>query len=347
MHTVLVADLDTIIARLGDNAAQFAGKTIVVVGGSGFLGQQFVGVFARLNETVLEQPCEVIAIDSLITGAAKRPEGEHVRFIEHDIRERLDISEKVNFVIHAAGVASPVYYRQYPIETIEVSTLGTRTILELAKQHGARSLYFSSSEIYGDPDAAHLPTPEHYRGNVACLGPRACYDESKRLGETLCYIHARYFDTHVSIVRPFNVYGPGMRENDFRVLPNFAKAIKTGGPLTVYASGKQTRTYCYGVDALTGFLLTLLKGRAGEAYNIGTSGPEISVLQLADILERVHGKELPRTFIDYPDTYPGDEPQRRCPDLEKARRELGYRPEVSIEDGLRRYLDWALDVYTG
>ena len=158
------------------------------------------------------------------------------------------------------------------------------------------------------------------------------------MGETLCYIHARYFETQVSIVRTFNIYGPHMRENDFRVLHNFAKAIKMGEPLAVYASGKQTRTHCYSVDAMTGFFLALLKGRAGEAYNIGTSGTEISVLQLADLLEQVHGKAIARTFIDYPDAYPADEPQRRSPDLEKSRHELGYKPKIAIEDGLRRYL---------
>ena len=346
MHSLLAEDFAAVADRLGDNGAAFSGRTVGVVGASGFLGQQFVGSFTELNRR-LPRPIEVIGVDSLITGVRNRQvlEDEHLRFVEHDIREPLELEAAPDFVVHAAGVASPVYYRQFPIETIEVATLGTRNVLELAQAHGARALYFSSSEIYGDPDTANIPTPETYRGNVACLGPRACYDESKRMGETLCYIHARYFATQVAIVRPFNVYGPGMRENDYRVLPNFAKAIQSGEALTVYASGRQTRTYCYSVDAMTGFLLALLHGRVGEAYNIGAAGPEISVVQLAEILEAVHGKPLARTFTDYPDTYPADEPQRRCPDLEKARRELGYKPEVTIEQGLERYLRWATEVY--
>jgi UDP-glucuronate decarboxylase len=338
-------DLESIATRLQPAADAFAGKTVMVVGASGYLGQMFVGVLKNLNASYLSSPCEIVALDSFITGDRLKPTGEHVRFIEHDIREPLDPGTPIDFVVHAAGVASPAYYRQFPIETIEVSTLGTRSLLELAREHGARALYLSSSEIYGDPDSANVPTHEGYRGNVACLGPRACYDESKRMGETLCYIHARNFDTHVSIVRPFNVFGPGMRENDFRVLPNFAKSIRTGEPLTLYASGRQTRTYCYGVDAMTGFFLALLHGRAGEPYNIGSAGPEISVIQLADLLESIHGEPLQRTFIDYPDTYPGDEPQRRCPDIEKARRELGYKPQVSIEEGLKRYLKWSLSAH--
>jgi len=345
MHEFFEQDLGSIARRLQPAADGFAGKSVMVVGASGYLGQMFVGVLKKLNESYLSSPCEIVALDSFITGDRVKPEGDHVRFLEHDIREPLDSCSQVDFVVHAAGLASPVYYRQFPIETIEASTLGTRSVLELAKKQGARALYFSSSEIYGDPDPANLPTNESYRGNVACLGPRACYDESKRMGETLCYIHARYFETHVSIVRPFNVFGPGMRENDYRVLPNFAKAIRSGEPLTLYASGRQTRTYCYGVDAMTGFFLALLHGRSGEPYNIGAPGPEISAMQLADLLEKVHGEPLERTFIDYPDTYPADEPQRRCPDIEKARRELGYKPQVSLEDGLERYLAWSLAAY--
>ncbi|MEM7406261.1 MAG: NAD-dependent epimerase/dehydratase family protein [Pseudomonadota bacterium] len=345
-NSILRDDLMAVVGRLGDAADAFSGKTIMIVGASGFLGQQFVQLFETLGRDVLDEPCRIIAADSLITGAVAHSDSAHLRFLEHDIREPFQSDEEIHFLVHAAGVASPVYYRRFPVETIEVATLGTRNVLQLAQRNGARALYFSSSEIYGDPDAANIPTPESYRGNVACLGPRACYDESKRMGETMCYVHARYFETQVSIVRPFNVYGPGMRDNDYRVLPNFAKAILTNSPLTLYASGQQTRTYCYSVDAMTGFMLALLRGRAGEAYNIGASGPEVSVIQLADLLESVHGSTLQRTYIDYPDTYPADEPQRRCPELEKARRELGYRPQVALEDGLARYLTWAADAYT-
>ncbi|NKC14140.1 MAG: NAD-dependent epimerase/dehydratase family protein [Gammaproteobacteria bacterium] len=350
MHPIYDEDLARIAQRLAGQAQMFSGKRILIVGAMGFLGQLFRGVFAKLNDGILASPCSVLTVDSFIT-ASDSPSAEHPAagetFFRHDIREPLSFDETVDFVVHAAGVASPFYYRKFPVETIEVATLGTRNILELTRAHGARMLYFSSSEIYGDPDADNIPTREEYRGNVACLGPRACYDESKRMGETLCYIHANYFDTEVSIVRPFNVYGPGMRENDYRVLPNFANAIKAGQPLTIYASGRQTRTYCYTVDAMSGFLLALLQGRASEPYNIGTSGPEISVRELAGIVEAASGSRLERTYRDYPDSYPADEPQRRCPELGKARRELGYKPEVRIEEGVKRYLAWAAENYTG
>lgn len=348
MHPIYDEDLSRIAHRLGSDAQIFSGKRVLIIGGMGFLGQLFRGIFDQLNQGILSDPCSVVTVDSFITGDPKgHRSSEGVEFIRHDIREPIEIADKVDFVIHAAGVASPHYYRKFPVETIEVTTLGTRNILALAREHKSRVLYFSSSEIYGDPDADNVPTREDYRGNVACLGPRACYDESKRMGETMCYIHAQYFETDVSIVRPFNVYGPGMRENDYRVLPNFATALKAGQPLTIYASGRQTRTYCYTVDAMSGFMLALIKGRPGEAYNIGTSGPEISVQELADLIEEVRGERLKRTYMDYPDTYPADEPQRRCPDLGKSRRELGYKPEVSINEGLKRYFDWTADIYTG
>lgn len=349
MHSIIEQDIDRIAERLAPHVGPLAGKTVLLVGGMGFLGQNFRLVFDRLNKNTLGSPCRIIAVDSMITSAGShshRIDDSHV-FLHHDIREPLNLDEKIDYVIHCAGVASPYYYRRFPVETIEVATLGTKNTLEIGRQHGARILYFSSSEIYGDPIAAAIPTREDYKGNVSCLGPRACYDESKRMGETMCYIYSQYFETHASIVRPFNIYGPGMRENDYRVLPNFASAIRAGRPLPIYSNGRQTRTYCYLVDAMVGFTLALLKGRSGEPYNIGNPEPEVSVNQLADILDEVLGRQIERRRLDYPDTYPGDEPQRRCPDISKAVEELGHRPEVGLYDGLKRFLAWTEDTYAG
>ncbi len=152
---------------------------------------------------------------------------------------------------------------------------GTKNMLDLARTNGAKLLFFSWSEIYGDPDSAHVPTPESYRGNVSCLGPRACYDKSKRLGETLCRIYQQRYGVHTNIVRPFNVFGTGMQERDYRVLPNFASQIAGGRPLTVYGTGRQTRTYCYLSDAIVGFTLAMLRGVPGEPYNVGNPKPEL------------------------------------------------------------------------
>ncbi|MGH2670680.1 MAG: NAD-dependent epimerase/dehydratase family protein, partial [bacterium] len=215
------------------------------------------------------------------------------RFLEHDIITPLALDEPVDYVIQAAGIASPYYYRKYPLETLEVATVGTRRMLEFGLQHPLKGfLFFSSSEIYGDPDPRHVPTPESYRGNISCLGPRACYDESKRLGETLCQIFHERHGVPATIVRPFNVYGPGMQETDYRVLPNFAGRILKQEPLHIYGSGVQTRTFCYVTDAVAGFLKVLLRGRRGEAYNIGNPVPEVSMLDLAKTLEDVVGRPL-------------------------------------------------------
>jgi UDP-glucuronate decarboxylase len=220
-------------------------------------------------------------------------------------------------------------------------------MLELAHRHHARLTFFSSSEIYGDPDAVHVPTPESYRGQVSCQGPRACYDESKRVGETLCYIFHEKHGVATTVIRPFNVFGPGMQETDYRVLPNFASRIKSGKPLNIYGKGSQTRTFCYVTDAMVGFMLVILKGVPGESYNIGNPDPEISMLDLAGRVESVIGRPIARNIIEYPDSYPADEPNRRCPDIRKARLQLGYAAQVKLDEGLRRFLGWSQQTYVG
>ena len=346
----LRSDIVEISGRLGKEARQFSGKTVVVAGGCGFLGRYFTAVFTHLSESVLKKPCRLLVVDNFITsGEAGSKPGPvpHGRFIRHDISKPLRAGAKVDYILQAAGIASPFYYRAYPLETLEAAIGGTKNMLELARKDGARLLFFSSSEIYGDPDAKHVPTAESYRGNVACLGPRSCYDESKRLGETLCYIYHNHYGTHAAMVRPFNVYGPGMQERDYRVLPNFASRIKAGRPLRLYGSGRQTRTFCYVTDAITGFLLTLLRGAPGEAYNIGNPVPEVSMLDLLKHTEYALGQPVKHTLVEYPDSYPADEPMRRCPDITKARLQLGYEPRVSLGEGLKRFFGWTQAHFTG
>ncbi|MBI2586286.1 MAG: NAD-dependent epimerase/dehydratase family protein, partial [Rhodospirillales bacterium] len=188
-HSLLSSDIREIADAFGDKVKAFAGRTVMLTGGRGFLGRYFTELFVHLNGAVLQTPVRLVVVDNLITAG---PEGAEVddrpgvTFIKHDVIEPLDWKDDLDFVIHAAGIASPFYYRAYPLETLEVATAGTKNMLTLAHRHGARFAFFSSSEIYGDPDPTHVPTPESYRGNVAAQGPRACYDESKRVGETLC-----------------------------------------------------------------------------------------------------------------------------------------------------------------
>ncbi len=351
MQHCLESDIQEIAGRLEAQAPKLSGTTVLLCGGAGFLGRYFTSVLSHLNERVLERPCRIIVCDNLITSGSLgngMMEMKHLRFIPHNIIEPFKIDEPIDYVIQAAGIASPYYYRKYPLETLEAATVGTKQALLLGLDHRLKGfLFFSSSEIYGDPDAKHVPTPESYRGNISCTGQRACYDESKRLGETMCTVFHELYGIPTRVVRPFNVFGPGMDEADYRVLPNFASRIAAGRPLQIYGSGTQTRTFCYVTDAIVGFMQVLLEGTPGQSYNIGNPVPEISMLELAKILGDIAGRPLPVQMIEYPDTYPADEPQRRCPDINKAARQLKYKATVPLEEGLRRFLSWTRDAYTG
>jgi UDP-glucuronate decarboxylase len=348
---MLQSDIHEIADRLKEASAPLAGKTILLTGGRGFLGRYFTRALVRLNETALKKtPCKIIVLDNLITAGQEGSKAEkfpHCKIIKHNIIKPFKLTAKVDYILHAAGIASPFYYRAYPLQTLEVATAGTKNMLEAARKYQARVIFFSSSEIYGDPDPRYVPIQESYRGNVSCQGPRACYDESKRLGETLCYIFHELYGVSVSTVRPFNVFGPGMQERDYRVLPNFASRIKGNLPLHIYGTGNQTRTFCYITDAIVGFMLALIKGVPGEAYNIGNPEPELSMVALADRIEKVLKRKVPRILSQYPDSYPADEPLRRCPDIRKARLQIGYEPQVDFHEGLRRFFAWTDSVYTG
>ncbi len=336
-------DIEEIAHGLEDISEKLSGKTTLITGGRGFLGRYFIETFNYLNKNVLNKPIKTIALDNLITSGAagsEIPSYENVEFINHNVINPFKTKEKLDFIIHAAGIASPFYYRAFPIETLEVAINGTRNMLELAKHHKSRFTFFSSSEIYGDPDAKNVPIQESYKGNVSCQGPRACYDESKRVGETLCYIYHSLEGTKTNVIRPFNVYGPGMQENDYRVLPNFASQIKKGKSLKIYGSGNQTRTFCYVTDAIQGFLRVITSGIPGEPYNIGNVSPEISIMDLVKKIMAISNNPINYDVIDYPDSYPADEPNRRAPDIKKAKVQLGYIPKVSLDEGLKRFLKW-------
>lgn len=344
----LKADIEEIVDRLGNRVQNFSGKNILLCGGNGFLGKYFVDIFIYLNNHVLNKPCLVSVVDNFIVSSegSVSKTTSNIRFLHLDVCDSSIIdSDSKDYIIHTAGIASPVLYRKYPLQTIEVSTVGTKNLLELAKKSGSRFLFFSSSEIYGDPNPKYIPTPETYCGNVSCLGPRACYDESKRLGETITNVYFNLYNVPVNIVRPFNIYGPGMKSNDFRVLPNFASCIFKEIPLQVYGSGNQTRTYCYVTDAMVGFLKVLLEGKSGEVYNIGNDKPEVSVFGLVNEMEKVLSRKLTVIKNGYPKSYPSVEPNRRCPDISKAKRELDYVPKVDLRNGLKRFLGWTKEYY--
>ncbi|HEY4499067.1 MAG TPA: NAD-dependent epimerase/dehydratase family protein [Candidatus Paceibacterota bacterium] len=342
---IIQEDIKTIADTLGDRTRAFSGKTVLLSGGAGFLGSYFRGVFDYLNKNVLDTPVTVISLDNYITGSEESFIGEvdpqYIRSQRHDIREPFSTNEPVDYIIHAAGIASPVYYKKYPIETIESAIYGAKHLLELARKKNVISfLFFSSSEIYGDPSPGAIPTPETYKGHVSSIGPRSCYDESKRLTETLCVTYHTIYNTPIKIVRPFNVYGPGMKTNDHRVMPTFIARGLQGQNLPVHGHGNQTRTFCYITDAIDGFLRVLLSDRNGEVYNIGIGDEEINMATLAQTVAEALDNGIKVEMIEYPDTYPADEPNRRCPDITKARTHLGYEPRVDLKTGLSRSIRW-------
>lgn len=322
-----------------------SGSRLLLTGAAGFLGRHFIDVFVHANNHLLRTPIEVTAVDNYVLGGSSPPDSPNIHRLNHDVRNPLsDSLGSFDYVLHAAGIASPFHYRARPMETLEVSISGTRNTLDLAERSKARHLFFSSSEVYGDPDPAHVPMMESYRGNVSTQGPRACYDEGKRVGETLSYIYHEYRQVQTNVVRPFNVYGPGIAQDDYRVMPAFALAALRGEPLRVFGSGSQTRTFCYVTDALVGFILIAARGVPGQAYNIGNPRPEMSMLELAEIFH-AFSPESKVHVVEYPDSYPADEPMRRVPDIQKARIQLGYEPLVSLEEGVERFMAWASKAY--
>jgi dTDP-glucose 4,6-dehydratase/UDP-glucuronate decarboxylase len=349
-QTWLDEDWRRMADTLGERVERFAGKRILVTGAAGFLGFGFLHFLSYLDRTFSGRDrMSVVAADNYIRGCprwliALTDVNPNLKLVKHDITQpwHYPADGPFDFIIHGASIASPKVYRQYPLETLDTNVSGLRHMLDLAKSHGSESiLYFSSSEIYGDPPAAEIPTREVYRGNVSCIGPRACYDESKRLGETLCYLYARQHNVPAKIVRPFNNYGPGLRLADGRVLPDFCRDVLGDRDIILRSDGSPTRTFCYVSDALTGYLLVLLSPHHAEPFNIGSEAPEVSMRELAEMLLKTAGSH--RKVIHKPSEeadYLTDNPNRRCPNLEKARTLLGYAPRVGLELGLKRLLEW-------
>ena len=346
---LLDSDISEIVDRI-KNKGKLEGRTVLMSGAKGFLGRYFLEVFKKMNQEYFENPVKIIALDNLITSGvigSKTIEDPNIEFVNFDVTKKIKIEQNLDYVIHAAGIASPHYYRIYPLETLDVAINGTKNMLNLAKENNSRFVFFSSSEIYGDPNAENVPTSEEYRGNVSTLGARSCYDEGKRVGETLCYVFQNNFGVHTNIVRPFNFYGPGMQEKDYRVLPNFASRIKSKDPLKIYGHGKQTRTFCYITDAIVGLFNVILDGKKGEVYNIGNPNPEISMIELVHKIRKVLNEKIPYEIIDYPETYPSEEPNRRCPNIQKAIEQLNYEPKITLDEGLKRFLQWTDENYEG
>jgi len=347
MHNIIKEDCRNIIQHLGDLVQHFEGANVLITGHQGFLGANFLMLLHTMNEEVLEQKMKITCIDNRIVDLEDLTEElmDSVRVLYGDALEKMP-DESFDYIFHCAGIASPTYYRKFPLETIHVNAISYWNMLQKIDTSRLKGLlYFSTSEIYGDPDAAHIPTQEDYRGNVSCTGPRACYDESKRLGETISVSFAEQHGIPVKIVRPFNVYGPLMRLGDKRVIPDFVKFAYEEQAIRMYSDGSPTRAFCYTSDAIEGFTRALLIGKPGRSYNIGNDTQETSMLELAEMVSDNVGGVKVTTAESEDKDYLTDNPQRRLPNLERAREELGYSPKVNVDEGLKRIINWYQDTY--
>jgi dTDP-glucose 4,6-dehydratase len=301
----------------------------VITGGAGFLG-------SHLCDRFLAEGWEVLAIDNLVTGAAAnlRHLAGNARFsmMQHDVSRHITIDGPVDYVLNFASPASPVDYLKLPIQTLKVGALGTHNTLGLALAKKAKYFLASTSECYGDP--AVTPQPETYWGNVNPIGPRGVYDEAKRFAEAMVMAYHRYHGVDTRIVRIFNTYGPRMRLNDGRALPNFVYQALTGQAITVYGDGRQTRSFCYVSDLIEG-IWRLAQSEEHEPTNIGNP-QEITILEFAERIRALLGVATPIIF----NPLPQDDPKQRCPDIRKARRVLQWEPKVNLEEGLRVTLEY-------
>ena len=340
-HAILHEDFDGLIDRLGTRLVCLYDSTILVTGCYGFIGSYVVDFFAYLNDRLAPSDrIKIIGLDNFLVGDQERlahlSRRADIGLYDWDIAapyHALPRFVRPYWILNFAGVASPIIYKKYPIETLRVAIHGTWNLLDYIATNGhvCGMLHMSSSEVYGDSDI--LPTPESYVGRVPFLGPRSCYDSSKQLSETLC---KTYVDTHginVKVCRPFNIYGPG-HKNDGRIIPQLMDAVLNDKPLTIYGDGKATRSYCYVADAVAQMLAVLIDGVPGKPYNVGDDGSEVSLIELVELAQQRFGGR-PRVEFTVDELQTRDAPSRRRPDITQVRELIG-EPMLSLADGLER-----------
>ncbi len=304
-------------------------KKVLITGGAGFIG-------SHLCERLIKEGYRVICMDNLITG--KKENISHLlnnpnfKFIQHDVSKYINIEEDLDYILHFASPASPIDYQLYPIQTLKVGSLGTHNTLGLAKAKKAKYLLASTSEVYGDPLVN--PQKEDYWGNVNCVGPRGVYDEAKRFAEAITLAYHRTHKIDTKIARIFNTFGERMRKDDGRAVPNFITQALNNQPLTIYGDGSQTRSFCYIDDLVDGIYKLMLSG-LNEPVNLGNPN-EITILNLAKkIIKLANSKSK---IVHKP--LPVDDPKIRCPDIEKAKSELSWLPQVNLEEALIKTITW-------
>jgi len=304
-------------------------KVALITGGAGFIG-------SHLCDKLIQNNFKVICIDNLITGNIKNIEhlfkDKNFIFLKHNVCEYINIAGRLDYVLHFASPASPKDYLRFPIQTLKVGSFGTHNALGLAKKKKAEFMLASTSEVYGDP-LVH-PQPESYRGNVNCVGVRACYDEAKRFAEAMTMAYHRTHKIDTKIARIFNSYGERMRINDGRVIPNFIYQAINNKPITVYGKGKQTRSFCYISDLIEG-IYKLMLSHINNPLNLGHS-QKLAIIDLANLILKLTESKSKIIFRPLPQ----DDPKERQPDISQAKRLLKWQPQIKLEEGLKRTIEW-------
>ena len=341
MNNIIKNDCIDIYEEYIKDLKKLSGKKILVTGGSGFLLSYLVYLFLYFNEKN-KSKIHIHVLDRDIKKFEDFKNHKYLKLMKADISKKQNLSKNYHYIIHGASIASPVLYKKKPLQTITSNVDGLLNILsKYKKSKTLKSMIFmSSSEIYGDPDNKNIPTKETYKGNVSCVGPRACYDESKRLGETISSVFFNKYNIPIKIVRPFNVYGPGQSLNDKRILPDLMNNIKINKDIILYSDGTPTRSFCYISDQIRGILEVLFRGKNGEPYNVGNT-EEISIKKIAKIAVKLSGKKLDiKIKINSDKTFNTDSPKRRCPNIDKIFALNKWKPKINLENGLLRTINY-------
>ncbi|GAB4315319.1 MAG: SDR family oxidoreductase [Promethearchaeota archaeon] len=344
-------DLALVTRNLERSGINFEGLRVLVTGGAGFLGSWVCDVLVR-------QGADVLCLDNLSSGDSRNvahlKRNQRFRFVFHDISEPIYFGVhhpkflsipnvgRIDIVMHMASRASPFEFRKFPISILKSNTFGTFNALGIANAHGATFFYSSTSEVYGNPPPEHVPTPETYWGHVNPIGPRSCYDESKRAGEAFIMAYSLQYDVTIKVVRIFNTYGPRIRSGrEFgRVVPNFIHQALNDEPITIFGDGSQTRSFTYVTDEIEGILRDVWIPEArGEVINVGND-EECTVKELAELVLELTGSNSKIVY----EKLPIDDPVRRCPVLDKARRILDWEPTTPLREGLKKTIDWFKDL---
>lgn len=345
LHPIIEQDVEGIVDRVGAALDGLEGRTVLITGALGLLPSYLAETVAQLNEHRFHTPCRLIGI------VRRLPDRFHPHFplvnrpgielLEGDARNVPADLDPIDYMVLAATKGSPTHYLADPIGTLQLNGSGLEKWLEAAARMQCRGvLYFSSGEIYGTPDPDAVPTPETYAGRIDPADPRSVYAESKRFGEALCLAYARMRGVPVKIVRPFQVFGPGIAPDDGRAMPDFLWAAAKGKPIVLRSAGKALRTFMYVADATTAFWQVLFKGRPKSVYNVGTSSPEVTILELAKTITRLADNECEVRVDDANTSAGAGSPQRTCPDVSRLESDFGFQPAYSLDDLISRTLAW-------